>query len=101
VTSLRVSPDGVSEATRRVHDEEVRELADAAFRGAVAIISTHRPKLDELATTLLENEVLERPDIDKIMHGVPRVAPERRSSGLLELAAAAPVPPPEPPVRRG
>jgi len=51
----------------------------------------------ELAMTLLENEVLERPDIDKIMQGVPSVAPERRSNAKLELAAAAPVPPPEPP----
>jgi cell division protease FtsH len=101
VTSLRVSADGVSEATRRVRDEEVRELADEAFRGALSIISTHRPKLDELATTLLANEVLERPDIDRIMRGVASVAPERRSSGLLDLAAAAPVPPPEPPVHHG
>jgi cell division protease FtsH len=97
VTSLRVSADGVSESTRRVHDEEVRELADEAFRGAVAIISSHRPKLDELAGTLLENEVLERPDIDKIMVGVPRVAPERRSGGQLGLAAATPEARPEPP----
>jgi cell division protease FtsH len=100
VTSLRVSADGVSESTRRVHDEEVRELADEAFRGALAIISSHRPQLDELATTLLENEVLERPDIDRIMRGVASVAPERRSTRPLELAAAAPVPPPEPPVGR-
>jgi cell division protease FtsH len=101
VTSLRVSADGVSEATRRVHDEEGRELADEAFRGALAIISSHRAQLDELATTLLENEVLERPDIDRIMRGVASVAPERRSTRPLELAAAAPVPPPEPPVGRG
>ena len=97
VTSLRVAADGLSEASRRVHDQEVRELADEAFRGALAIISSHRPQLDELAMTLLENEVLERPDIDKIMQGVPSVAPERRSNAKLELAAAAPVPPPEPP----
>jgi cell division protease FtsH len=90
VTSLRVSPEGLSEVTRREHDEEVRELADEAFRGALAIISTHRTHLDMLASTLLENEVLERPDIDRIMLGVASVAPERRSSAQLGIAAAAP-----------
>ncbi|HET8951402.1 MAG TPA: hypothetical protein VFN44_12865, partial [Solirubrobacteraceae bacterium] len=36
------------------------------------LISDHRTKLDQLASALLRNEVLERKDIDRIMEGVPR-----------------------------
>src|SRR5205807_9596455 len=37
ITSLRVQDDNAAEATRRLRDEEVRELADEAFRAALAI----------------------------------------------------------------
>jgi cell division protease FtsH len=102
ITSLRVVSDGAAEATRRVRDEEVKELADEAYRAAVAIIDGHRAELDALAGTLLANEVLERPDIDRIMGGVPSAAPRRiGSGGELGLAAATAAHPAEPPARRG
>jgi cell division protease FtsH len=100
ITSLRVVSAGASESTRRVRDEEVRELADEGFRAALAIIDTHRPELDELASTLLSNEVLERKDIERIMGGVPSAAPPRVGSGKLGLAAATAVKPAERPERR-
>jgi cell division protease FtsH len=99
ITSMNVAPSGLSEATRRVRDDEVRELADEAARAARAIIDEHRAQLDELAATLLANEVIERADIDRIMAGVPNAAPERRGGGRLELAAATALEParrPEP-----
>jgi cell division protease FtsH len=88
VTSLKVVPEGVSEASRRVHDAEVQDLADEAFRTAIGIIDRHRHQLDELAATLLGNEVLERRDIDRIMAGVPAAAPPRLGGGELGIAAA-------------
>ncbi|MBV9002005.1 MAG: hypothetical protein JO304_23310, partial [Solirubrobacterales bacterium] len=51
----------------------------------------HRVQLDQLASTLLANEVLERQDIDRIMGDVPRVAPSR--IGRLSVAAATAVNP--------
>ena len=42
------------------------------MRGAAKLILEHRDKLDELARALLENEVLERDDIERIMYGTPR-----------------------------
>ena len=42
------------------------------MRGASKLILDHRQKLDELAVELLENEVLERDDIERIMSGIPR-----------------------------
>ena len=91
LTSLRAIDEGASEATRRMRDEEVRELADEAFRGATKIVESHRAKLDELATLLLDNEVLERRDIDRVMAEVPRAAPPR--IGELSVAAATAVKP--------
>jgi cell division protease FtsH len=90
-SSLRVHGEGAAEATRQVHDAEVHELADEAFRGAIRVIDSHREKLDELASTLLTNEVLERDDIDRIMGETPPAAPRR--IGELSVAAATAVHP--------
>jgi len=92
--SLRAIDDGAAEATRRVRDVEVRELADEAYRAAEKIIDSHRPELDELAATLLANEVLERADIDRIMGDVQKAAPSR--IGELSVAAATAVNPAPP-----
>jgi cell division protease FtsH len=89
-TSMR-AVENASESTQRHLDEEARELADEAFRAATGILDTHRAKLDELADTLLTNEVLERTDIDRIMHEVPAAAPRR--VGELSVAAATAVNP--------
>src|SRR5437588_3469928 len=96
-SSLRANGDGAAEATRRVHDTEMRELADEAFRAAISLIDSHREHLDELAATLLTNEVLERDDIQRIMGDLPPAAPRR--IGELSVAAATalkPAPPPSP-----
>jgi len=92
--SLRAIDDGAAEATRRVRDAEVRELADEAYRSAQHLVDVHRVQLDQLAATLLTNEVLERADIDRIMGSVPRAAPAR--IGQLSVAAATAVHPSAP-----
>jgi cell division protease FtsH len=97
-SSLRSVGDGASESSRRVHDIEVRELADEAFRAASALIDAHREQLDALASTLLANEVLERDDIERIMGDTPPAVPSR--VGELSVAAATALKPAAPP-RRG
>jgi cell division protease FtsH len=78
----------VSDATRRMLDEEQQELTDLAMRRARKLIEANRDALEALAVQLLEHEVLEREDIDRLMDGhrppasVPRIAatdPEPRS----------------------
>jgi len=82
----------LSEATRRRRDQETQALAEEAHRAAYTLIEAHRPQLDELAQTLLGNEVLLRHDIDRIMAGEgPRIRP---GAGHLGVAAAKPPPPP-------
>jgi cell division protease FtsH len=88
--------DFASEATRRLRDQEQQALAEEAQRAAYALIATHRELLDELATTLLRNEVIEREDIERIVGDTPREEPS--TGARLRIAAAKP-PPPESPKR--
>jgi cell division protease FtsH len=82
----RVEGAELAEATRRLRDEEQAELADAAYRAALALLRDHRRWLDALADELLEREVLERADIDRVLTGLPR--PSTRAVGELGVAAA-------------
>jgi cell division protease FtsH len=61
----------MSDATRRMVDEEQQEIADVAHRRAMHLISENRELLEALALTLLDQEVLEREDIDRLgaLHG--------------------------------
>jgi cell division protease FtsH len=97
-SSLRTIGDAAAEATRRVRDAEVSELADEAFRAAIAVLDSHREQLDALAGTLLANEVLERDDIQRILGDTPPAAPRR--IGELSVAAATALNPAPPPPRR-
>ncbi len=97
ITSRQVSAEGglVSDTTRRLRDDEQQHLADQAYRAAEQLIADHRRKLDELAESLLANEVLERPELERIMAGVPRI--ERKASAGLRVVAIAPEGPAAPP----
>jgi len=57
----------MADATRRLVDEEQQFIADQAHRRALALVSEHRALLEALAVRLLENEVLERGDIDVLV----------------------------------
>ena len=85
-----------SEQFRRVRDEEQQELAFEAQRAATELLTGQRGKLEEFAQALLENEVLERADIDRIMDGVPRMQRSSSHQGLRVVAAAAPGPQADP-----
>jgi cell division protease FtsH len=57
----------MSDHTRRQVDEEQQYLTDLAHRRALRMVSENRTLLDSLAHTLLENEVLEREDIERLV----------------------------------
>jgi cell division protease FtsH len=85
------SPEGdvrLSETTLRIRDEERQDLIEEARRAAQKLIVAHRRQLDALAGELLENEVLDRDAIDKIMEGIPRM--ERAPGVGLRVVAATP-----------
>jgi cell division protease FtsH len=99
-----IDREALSDLTRRIRDEEQQELAFEAQRAAWGLITSHRDTLERFAEQLLAREVLERPEIDEIMAGVPRID---RRPGLPPLRIAASVkttsPPavPDPPGRAG
>jgi cell division protease FtsH len=57
----------MSDNTRRQVDEEQQYLTDLAHRRALKIVQEHRPLLEALAHTLLDHEVLEREDIERLV----------------------------------
>jgi cell division protease FtsH len=54
----------VSAETRRVIDDEVGRMVDAAYEDAVALLEDHRQELDALAGLLLEREQIDRGEIE-------------------------------------
>jgi hypothetical protein len=48
-------------------DDEQQHLTDLAYRRAQSLILEHRELLDAFAATLLDREVLERKDIERLM----------------------------------
>jgi cell division protease FtsH len=97
LSTQRAMDNGASEVTRRLRDEEQKDLSDQAFRRAIELINGNREQLDALAETLLTSEVLERTDIDRIMDGRSaerhKLPPTVRQLGIA-AAAAADVPAP-------
>jgi cell division protease FtsH len=69
ISSRRLPVDdyAVSEASRRIVDEEQQELTDMAWRRAQKLINENRALLDAFANRLLTNEVLERDDIERLV----------------------------------
>jgi cell division protease FtsH len=94
LSTQRAMDSGASEVTRRLRDEEQKDLSDQAFRRAIELINRNRPLLDALAETLLTSEVLERTDIDRIMDGRSaerhKLPPTVRQLGIAAAAAQAP-----------
>ena len=76
-----------SDLTRRIRDEEQRELAFEAHRGAWELITAHRALLDRSPPSCSRTRCSSAREIDRIMEGVPRssAAGPRRD---LRVAAA-------------
>ena len=82
----------MSDHTRRMVDEEQQYLTDLAHRRATALVEENRPLLEAFASTLLDNEVLERADIDRLMadyRGSPNGNGSRPAEGREQPAVAA------------
>jgi len=57
----------MSDHTRRMIDEEQQYLTDLAHRRAAKLVAENRTLLEALAFTLLQKEVLEREDIERLV----------------------------------
>ncbi len=81
----------MSDATRRNVDEEQQYIADLAHRRAVRLVAENRRLLEAFAFTLLDQEVLEREDIERLVaqhrDEAPAEAP-KEEPGPARLAAS-------------
>ncbi|MGB2711487.1 MAG: AAA family ATPase [Conexibacter sp.] len=84
----RVQGANVAEATLRLRDEEQADLAESAYSDALGLLRAHRRWLDALAEALLEREVLEREDVDRVLADLPRPTAAGPSGGVVGVAAA-------------
>jgi ATP-dependent Zn protease len=75
--TLRADNYALSEATKRVRDDEQAHLTDGAYEEAVRLLRKHRAPLDRIANELLEKETLVR---DELLALVEDVEPESRAS---------------------
>ena len=86
---LAIDDYAISDNTRRLVDEEQADITDVAFRKATRIIEEHRDLLEQLAMTLLEREVIERADIERIVGKKLTVQPlQPAEPGPAQIAAA-------------
>jgi cell division protease FtsH len=74
--------DTLSDLSRRIRDEEQRELAFEAHRAAWGLIDGHRELLEQIADELLANETIDRARLDAIM-----ADQDGRAVGEVRLAA--------------
>ena len=60
-----------SEETARIIDEEVSVVIEKAYDRAKAILASNRDKLEALAKSLLDNEVIFKEDVERILGARP------------------------------
>jgi cell division protease FtsH len=70
--TMRADNYALSEQTKQLRDDEQARLTDTAYNDAVRLIGKHRAALDRLAHALLEQETLNRAELDELLLGVER-----------------------------
>jgi ATP-dependent Zn protease len=87
--TMRADNYALSEATKRVRDDEQSRLTDGAYEEALRLLTKHRPPLDRIAAALLDKETLGK---DEVLELFKDVAPESRASetvGVPRIVATA------------
>ena len=75
--TMRADNYALSEATKRLRDDEQGRLTDGAYAESLRLLTKHRPPLDRIAAALLEKETLGRDEVLELFTGVE---PESRAS---------------------
>jgi cell division protease FtsH len=69
---LATEAGGTSDATVHLIEEETRELLTAAVAAARRVIADHREMLDKLVNVLVEQESVEREQLERLLGPVLR-----------------------------
>jgi len=60
----------VSDETAKAIDDEVKEIVEAGYQQALAILNNNRDLLEEIAQRLLETEVIEGKELENLLNQV-------------------------------
>jgi cell division protease FtsH len=88
--TMRADNYALSEATKRLRDQEQALLTDGAYEEALRLLEKHRAPLDRIAAALLEKETLVR---EQVLELFEDVEPESRASetvGVPRVVASEP-----------
>ncbi len=88
--TMRADNYALSEATKRVRDEEQARLTDGAYEEAVRLLRKHRAPLDRIAAALLEKETLVRDELKELVEGVDPESRAAESVGVPRVVASDP-----------
>jgi cell division protease FtsH len=86
--TVRADNYALSEETKRLRDGEQARLTDHAYREALRLLQKHRPALDRLAQALLEQETLDRNELELLLS---HVLPESRAAETVGTVRALPL----------
>jgi cell division protease FtsH len=70
IASSGIQEMPLADHTRRMIDEEIGRMVDAAYADAIALLGAHRLELDLLAGELLEREQLDRVGLTRILASI-------------------------------
>src|SRR6476619_3567368 len=85
---LRADNYALSEATKRVRDEEQAHLTDGAYEEAARLLRKHRAPLDRIAAALLEKETLVRDELLELVADVEAESSASESVGVPRIVAS-------------
>jgi cell division protease FtsH len=75
-----------SEKTAELIDQEISKLIETQYQRAINILEQHRDKLTELATVLLDKEVIFKDNLQKIFGNRPFAKPDETPSEEIKEA---------------
>jgi len=87
--TMRADNYALSEATKRLRDEEQARLTDGAYDEALRLLEKHRAPLDRIAAALLEKETLVREELMELVAGVEPESRASESVGVPRVVAGA------------
>ncbi|MGH3049773.1 MAG: hypothetical protein ACRDLK_06410, partial [Gaiellaceae bacterium] len=90
--TMRADNYALSEATKRLRDEEQGRLTDGAYGEALRLLQKHRVPLDRIAAALLEKETLVRGELLTLLTGVEPESRASESVGVPRVVATRPSP---------
>jgi ATP-dependent Zn protease len=94
--TMRADNYALSEETKRLRDAEQARLTDEAYEEAIRLLTKYRSHLDRLASALLEQETLNREELDVMFRGhharVERLRDHRHSPARCPRAPVASTP---------